>query len=168
MEGEDQLSGGRSLRVVAVRGFLGVGVRLAWTMAHLAAGDRVGVRWRKRRVLGSFRTPETRLCGKTGSGPPRRKLRLPEASWARSQLRTARLPLAASARRLITKEQQWHRARRVALRVLIRCSLKAREMPIQPIAYKPFRNSAVPRGSTRPPGILLGDLTQATVKECVN
>jgi hypothetical protein len=30
-----------------VRGFLRIGVGLAWTMAHLAPGDRVGMRRRK-------------------------------------------------------------------------------------------------------------------------
>ena len=52
MEGEDQLSGGRSLRVIALRGFLCVGVGLACAVAHLATGDRVGVRWRKRGMPG--------------------------------------------------------------------------------------------------------------------
>jgi len=52
VEGEDELGGGRSLGVVPLRGFLRIGVGFAWTMAHLAAGDRVGVCGRQRRVLG--------------------------------------------------------------------------------------------------------------------
>ena len=51
-EGEDQLSGGRGLRVVPVRSFLRIGVGFAWTMAHLAACHRIGMHWRKRRMLG--------------------------------------------------------------------------------------------------------------------
>ena len=41
VEREDQLAGGRGLGVVALRGFLGVGVRLAWTVAHFTTGDGV-------------------------------------------------------------------------------------------------------------------------------
>jgi len=52
VEGEDQLSGGRGLHVVPVGGFLGVGVGFAWTMAQLAASDRVRVGGRQSGVPG--------------------------------------------------------------------------------------------------------------------
>ena len=52
MEPEDELGGGRGLGVVPLRGFLRIGVGFARTMAHLAAGYRVSVRWRQRRMLG--------------------------------------------------------------------------------------------------------------------
>ena len=52
VEGEDELGGGRSLGVVPLRGFLRIGVGFARTVAHLATGDRVGVRSRQRGMLG--------------------------------------------------------------------------------------------------------------------
>lgn len=52
VEGEDEFSGGRGLRIVPARGFLAIGVRLSWTVAHLAAGDRSSLRWRKGCVPG--------------------------------------------------------------------------------------------------------------------
>jgi len=52
MERKYKLSRGGGLRVFPMRGFLGIGVGLACAMAHLAAGDRIGVRGGQRRVLG--------------------------------------------------------------------------------------------------------------------
>lgn len=52
VKGEDEFGGCRSLGVVPVGGFLGVGMGLACAMAHFTAGDRVCVRGRKRRMLG--------------------------------------------------------------------------------------------------------------------
>ena len=51
LEREDQLAGGRGLGVIAVRGFLGVAVGLAGTVAHLAAGHRVRRRRSQTRVM---------------------------------------------------------------------------------------------------------------------
>ena len=52
LEREDELGGRGGFRIVTAGGLLGVRMRFARTMAHLAAGDRVRVDWLDHGVLG--------------------------------------------------------------------------------------------------------------------
>ena len=61
MKGKNQFVGRSGLRVIALRGFLGVGMRLPRAVTHFAAGYRVRVRWFERGVRGFAKLQEFRL-----------------------------------------------------------------------------------------------------------